>query len=198
MIRWTAVCGAIVLAACGGGSTPGGGGGTVNGTVGNVSLGNIVEAASIVYNGPECQNSSNQQASVYVFLSTTGGHCAAMQAGSQQPAGNVLVLGVNASGSTAPAPIAPGTYNVVLLGNPSAFGLAGTISSAGCESAGYISASGTVTLTTVSSSSVAGSYNITFIDNGGNTAGTLSGSFDAATCNVDASKVCSGTHLSAC
>lgn len=195
MVRFTAVA---LLAACGGGGSPGGiGSGSVSGTVGAVTFGSIVEAASFSYAGADCHDASAQIASAYISLSTTAGHCAAFQAAGKQPAGDVLILGVNRSGSSAQAAIAPGTYSVVFLGNPSGFGIAGTLTSAGCESASYLSASGTVTLTSVSGSGMAGSFNINFVDGSGNPAGTLTGSFDAANCPVDTSKFCASTASAA-
>ena len=195
-MRWMSLCGAAVLAACGGGTSSASA--VVNGTVGGNSFGAVAEAASFSYSGPECQNASNRQASVYLMLANTGGHCAAFQSGGTQPAGNLLLLGVNASGSTQPLPIGPGVYNVVFLGNPSAFGIAGTVAAAGCQSASYLSGSGTLTLATVNGSGMSGSYDLKFIDGNGNPAGELSGSFNTTSCAVDASKVCSVTQLHSC
>ncbi len=199
MTRWTAMCGAVLLAACGGSSSPAGGGGsTVNGTVGSFSIGSVAEAISVTHSGASCQSATEQEAALYILLSSSGGHCAAAQSGATQPAGNVLELYIANVGSGTQTPIGPGTYTVSFGGQPAMVGIAGTITAAGCQSTVYLSGAGTVTISSVGAGGASGSYNLTFVDSMGAPAGTLTGSFTTSNCAIDAAKVCSAVKTSGC
>jgi hypothetical protein len=118
----------------------------------------------------------------------------AAQAGAKYPAETQLLLFVYNTGSSTQAAVTPGTYDVSLLSSPSAAGAIAQIDANGCSNnSGGLSGSGTITITSVDSSGVAGSYNLNFVNASGGSAGSLSGTFDAPNCAVDTSKFCNAT-----
>ena len=189
---WMAVSAASVLLACGGGSSPGGGGSaTVTGTAGGASLSNVAEAISFVYAGPSCKDSSTQNNGFTIYLSSSTGICASAQNNSTPPSGTVLAIIVNNVGSAAQPAIVPGTYNVQLVSNPETSGIFGTLTN-GCNTSGNggYAGSGTVTLTSVTSGGVVGSYNFNMVDRSLNANGSLSGNFTTTNCPLTAAQYC--------
>jgi hypothetical protein len=188
-------CLAISVSTACGGSASGGGSATANGSAGGISIGTVAEAVSITYNGPDCSNASQQQNGVAILLYSTGGHCAAVQAGSTQPQGNALGLVVENVASSSPSGIGPGTYNVQLVSNPLALGVVYVLGANGSCTNFFLSGSGTITLTSVSGSGMAGSYNLTFVDRQGNPNGAISGNFTTSNCAIDQSRFCSNATV---
>ncbi len=196
--RSTALFALFLLAACGGSGTSGGtGSATVTGTAGGLSIPAVAEAVSIQYAGQSCSNASQQQAGVVISLSSVTGSCAAAQTGGKATAGTHLLLIVDNVGSSAQAQVTPGTYNVSLLSSPVSIADISKVDANGCSgNNSYLSGSGSITITSINSGGVSGSYNLTFVDSSGNPNGTLSGTFTAPNCAVDASKVCASSSSS--
>jgi len=185
-LRWLGVVPLSVLAACGG-SSGWNGTATVTGTVGGISLSEIKEAVSVVYSGSSCEYTNSQQNGLVITLSQAGGHCAAKQTGTTNP-DTVLAFAVHNVGTGPQSAIGPGTYTMSLQNSPIVVAYLHTFNGATCG--GFISHSGTITLTTVNADSVSGSYSFTFVDSGG-TPGALSGTFATTNCALaDALMAC--------
>ncbi len=183
---------AALLVACGGGGTPSGGGtATVTGAAGSLSIAQAAEAVSFTYAGAGCSDPSKQEASLVILISGAAGHCAGAKAGKGGPAGNVLGLQIVAIGSGAQAAIGAGTYPVTATGSSGA--AFASLDATGCATNAYAATSGTITLTSVSSSGVSGSYSLSFVDGNNAPAGTVTGSFQTAACSVDGAVFCGAT-----
>ena len=187
MNRRTAILAAASLLAACGGSTAAAGTGTVSGTVGSISFNHVADAAFATYSGAACPpNASNSISAFAVVLSSGTGLCSQEQVGSD-PNGPMLGLAVaaEASGSTPPAAIGPGTYNLTISASQVNIGVLENVVNGSCASnSGYLAASGTITITSLTSSTAIGSYSVSFVDGNGNPAGTLSGTFNAPLCAV--------------
>jgi hypothetical protein len=191
--RSIALCGAVLVFAGCGGSDPGGSGaGTASGTVGGTSL-TVAEATSITYSGPVCTSGGEQSASLLILLTSFSGLCSAGQSGSAVPNGSMLILSIGNNGDSAQPAIGPGTYTVQLTSDPLMIGLFETVA-AGCPSSQSLTGSGTVTLTSVTSSGVSGSYNLSFLDGTGTPNGSLSGSFTTSNCPLTAAQYCATSN----
>ena len=180
------------LWACGGSTS---GGDSVKGTVSGTTFGVASEMAvtggsgnSSACTGPDggnptCSSDFSRQVEV-IFTSRSDANCAAIQRDAvsntsfQYANFGYLSVGVNVAGGE----VVAGTYDIVT--NDSATGASAVYmtTTTQCDLVLSLPAtSGTVTLTQVSSTSVAGTYTVTF-----GTHGTFSGSFDVAICDYDA------------
>ena len=213
MNRIVAVCAAAFLAACGGSTTSNqsnGGSGTVTGTLtsqdGNnthFSLPTVAEADFVSYAGPSCPGGSAsypQEAALIIYLSSVSGICHAFQNGGAAPLGSSLQLLVYTGGSTAQSPIGPGTYSASLTTAPYAIFAAGPTCGTGT---GYYAGTGsTVTISSVTSSTITGTFNLTMYgdtcNNCSGNAGTLTGSFSANSCSLPATSYCSAASSTSC
>jgi hypothetical protein len=179
---------AVSLAACGGSSTSAGGSGSASGTVNGVSLTSVAEAVSAVYSGADCKDSSKQEGALFILLGSNGGICSSAQSTGKYT-GTLLVMEIANNATATAQPIVPGTYPITIAANPTSIAIFGQETN-GCETNSYLSGSGSITITSASSSGAKGTYDITFLNDTGGTAGSLSGSFDTVNCNLNQAQVC--------
>jgi hypothetical protein len=157
---------AIAAAACS--SSSGGGTGTasVTGTI----QGAAVPASDTV--GLSSVASGGSEAAVGAIITNIAGACGVLQSHGNPPSATALIVAVTAMGGS----VATGTYGVVSQG----FGASASYATedTSCNTSFSENASsGSVTLTTVSASTVAGTFDLTFGSD------HLTGSFSAPICS---------------
>jgi hypothetical protein len=180
---------------------------SVSGTVGGVSLGSVVDTQALVLNNGSCDGSSPTSNFVAVELASTAGICSGVSANRSTPNATTLALLVTTfwvapAGTTTPPANAPALQlntaypiNNNLNTAPkdsNGFGVAATATfqstDAACNSklssGGENATGGSVTLTSISSSGVSGTFSLTFAT------GTLTGSFSSGNCGLNTSQVC--------
>lgn len=191
--------------ACGGTS---GGSTSVSGTVGGASLGSVVDTQAVVVTNGSCDNSHPTGNLLIVVLSSTAGVCADVTAAKSPPNTTSLQLLVSTfwvnpstTGAAPPAnspalelnkayPI-NGNINTATK-DANGFGVVATAgfdsTDATCNSklasGGQNATSGSVTLTSLSSSGVSGTFSLTF------SSGTLTGSFSSGNCGLGTAQIC--------
>jgi hypothetical protein len=179
-----------LLAACGGGGAASfaNGSGTVSGTVTGYPITSVAEVGSAAYVGAGCPQATGTppayEAALFIYLSSSAGVCSAYLNSGTQPSGTSLLIAIETAGSTPQAAIGPGTYQVNFGANTTAPIMVAGVGPNGCSANGDLSGSGSVTITSVSSSGASGSYNLTFVGSGGAAAGTLTGNFTAGNCGI--------------
>jgi len=185
----------------GGGAGGGSGGGSqVTGSVDGGSLPQIAEAGSLQISpfcGPTAQ-SVPPAAGALIFLDSRGGLCRSFTTLAQESDNTVLVLSVIAvelvSDSTPPA-VVPGTYQIggaLREGANPAFTASAQFSQsdANCQSTQAVASGGSITIATIDSTGITGTFDVQFSDANGGSAGELSGSFDAPGCAVTQDQFC--------
>ena len=189
---------AAALVACGGSTASGGGGGTgtVSGAVSGTSFTPVSAFAAFQAAGSStnCEvspdggsvctaSSSSGQALLIALTNQAAGSCSALVAditSKQEPSiANLDALALIVANEA--ADLTPGTYPVVTTGNPTSGSLGEFQTTTATCGVGVSqqSTGGSVTLTSVSASAVAGSYSVTF-----GTEGTLSGTFNVDICAI--------------
>jgi hypothetical protein len=180
---------------------------SVNGTVGGVSLGSIVDAQALVVTNGSCDNSHPTGNLLVIDLSSTAGVCSAVNANKDTPNSTTLGILVTSvwvapAGSTTTPDASPafelnkaypinGNLDTVPR-DSNGFGVAVTAgfnsTDATCTSKlannTRSATGGSVTLTGVSSSGVSGTFSLTFAT------GTLTGSFSTGSCGFTTAQVC--------
>jgi hypothetical protein len=167
-----ACAGAALVAACSGStSTLSGGGGSVSvsGTVDGMPLA-VTEVVALLGSQPQGHVSN---ADVVVIVTNFANTCAILGHGGNPPSAQVLELAASATGSTVP------TGQYVIGATPTTTAAAGfTAQDATCTPTSDEQATkGTITLTQVTDTTIAGSFDVTFA-NGDH----LTGTFAAPVC----------------
>ena len=159
-----------------GGGGGGGGGNAVNGALNGASIAVVDGLFSVAE--PSTSTTGIVENSVDVRLTNYAGACTLFTAGDSHKAGSVYAKISMRTKSATSTPVTAGTYNVVSdspdTGNYAEFELKtldGTCNDTKNEATG-----GTVTLTKITSTEVAGTFNVTAAS------GSASGSFDVQTC----------------
>jgi hypothetical protein len=175
---WTAAAKAVVvvlvatLAACS--SSSGGGSGTasVSGTIQGAA---VPATDSVGLSSVSTQNGVSE-AAVGAIITNIANACGVLQDHGNPPGATALVVAVSASGGS----VATGTYGIVSQG----FGATASYATQdmNCNpSLNETATGGSVTLTSVSGSSVSGTFDLTFSGD------HLTGSFSAPICNYSTS-----------
>jgi hypothetical protein len=175
---------ALLLLGCSSSSSPASGSDGGGGGGGNSVNGAIVGASIVVADGffsvatPSQSTTGITEESVDVRLTNYPGACALPSTGDSHKAGSVYAKISMRTKSAGGTPIAAGTFNVV-SGAPDTGAYAEfeleTLDST-CNGTKHEATGGTVTLTKITSTEVAGTFDVTS-DNG-----SASGSFDVQTC----------------
>jgi hypothetical protein len=173
LIGWGLACAAIVVG-CGGSSGGGGGGGgggaTVSGTLGGQAVATTDQVGLV---GTETTNGTTVAFAAAVITNLPGA-CAIAQSNGNPRNSQTLVLEVGEEGTAVP----PGTYSI---GGTTTVALATFVAQDDTctQTAQDTGTSGTITITTASSTEVAGSFDVTF-----NTGDHLTGTFSAPVCDA--------------
>jgi hypothetical protein len=173
------VFGALALgaAACGGSSGNGGSGGSAS-VQGQIGGGSVPTTDTIGVVGTQTTGGTTPAAVAYagVVITNVANSCALSQGHHNPPSTTSLVLSVAVEGAAVP----PGTYAVGASGKTAVDAqFVRTTATCTSESAS-VAASGSVTLTTVSSTTLQGSFDITM-----GSGEHLSGTFTGPVCAVD-------------
>jgi len=160
-----------------------GGGNTVSGSVDGVTL--TINHATGFYTA----SVANGASAGFIFSNNTD-DCSRKQAGLSgwAPGETVLVVGVFESGAS---PVAPGTYTIG-GGDAAAPQVQGAFMQFDAQCTvtppkpnGDVAVSGSITITSASSSAIAGTFSLTFPPQGdADPGGTLTGTFDVPVCNL--------------
>jgi len=188
-----AICMALALSAlsCSSGSSSDMGGGQLSGVLQGAAF-NPAEGGAVVIPPGNCDTSF--YSALILGFSATSGLCTYAQEAmlcDARASDTILTVGVVDVGTGAQTPVGPGTYTI---GGSSSRQVTAsfTKTDATCTDSvpGTVTASGTVTLSTITASRVAGSVDLTFSDGS-----HAQGSFDVALCSVtvDFCGVISGT-----
>jgi hypothetical protein len=195
------VAGALGIAACSGSSGGDGRGGSASlgGTVNGASFSVASEVAALQAASSTCSSGGTDgedagtgsctsvgQAVIVILTNRSDATCAAAQSqlasGKEATFANFAELEILVANAT--ADLAAGTYALVNRGSTATEGAIAeyATTNSSCASSGPDDASGgSVTLTAVNSSRVAGSYQVSF-----GTQGSFSGSFDVPICDLPA------------
>ncbi len=171
---WSTAATVSILAALPACSSSSGGGGDGTASVTGTIQGAAIPASDAV--GLSSVASGSSEAAVGAIITNIASACSVLQDHGNPPSATALVVAVSAMGGS----VATGTYGIVSQG----FGATASYATedATCNTSFSESASsGSVTLTTVSGSTVAGTFDLTF---GGD---HLTGSFSAPVCSYSAS-----------
>jgi len=170
---WFTAAMVSILAALPACSSSSGGGGNGTASVTGTIQGATVPAGDAV--GLDSVASGSSEAAVGAIITNVASACSVLQDHGNPPGATALVVAVSAMGGS----VATGTYSIVSQG----FGATAsyTTEDTTCNTSFSENASsGSVTLTTVSGSTVAGTFDVTFGSD------HLTGSFSAPICNYSA------------
>lgn len=190
------LCVALALGAlsCSSSSGGDGGGGQLSGVLQGAAF-NPAEGGALVIPPGNCDTSF--YSALLLGFSATSGLCTYAQTAmlcDARASDTILTLAVIDVGTSAQAPVVPGTYTV---GGGSGYEVSAsyTKTDATCVDSvpGTVTASGTVTVSTITASRVTGSVDVTFSDGS-----HVQGSFDVALCSVTVDFCGVITHTCTC
>jgi hypothetical protein len=176
-MKWTWMVVSVLAAACGGGSSSSGIN-TFNGTIHGQSFSPTESISNTVLVAAGTGNTAG-----VVVMSNATGTCADVTANKQPKNITVMIIAledVNITTGAFTAPTAPGTYTVSVSPQAKLALVNFVVTDANCKaisSQSATSASGTVTITSVSNGTYEGTYDITMNSND-----HVTGSFSASAC----------------